>query len=51
MADPRREPNEVSKATLASILRNSRPGVRLNEHMEHREGAVVFQLACKMGWG
>jgi hypothetical protein len=24
-------------------------GVRLNEHMEHPEGAVVFQHACKMG--
>jgi ATP-dependent DNA ligase len=39
----------VRKATLASILRKSRPGVRLNEHMEHSEGAVVFQHACKMG--
>jgi hypothetical protein len=25
----------VRKATLASILRKSRPGVRLNEHLEH----------------
>jgi len=24
-------------------------GVRLNEHMEHPEAAVVFQHACKMG--
>ena len=48
-ADLRREPIEVRKATLASILRNSRPGVRLNEHLEHPEGAVVFQHACKMG--
>ena len=23
--------------------------MRLNEHMEHPEGAVVFQHACKMG--
>ena len=29
--DLRREPIEVRKATLASILRKSRPGVRLNE--------------------
>ena len=42
-------PIEVRKATLASILRNSRPGVGPNEHMEHPEGAVVFQHACKMG--
>ena len=47
--DLRREPIEVRKATLASILRKNRPGVRLNEHMEHPEGAVVFQHACKMG--
>ena len=48
-ADLRREPIEARKATLASILRKTRPGVRLNEHMEHPEGAVVFQHACKMG--
>ncbi len=48
--DLRREPIEVRKATLASILRKGRPGVRLNEHLEHPEGAVVFQHACKMGW-
>jgi ATP-dependent DNA ligase len=47
--DLRREPIEVRKATLASILRKSRPGVRLNEHLEHPEGTVVFQHACKMG--
>ena len=47
--DLRREPIEVRKATLASILRKSRPGVRLNEHLEHPDGAVVFQHACKMG--
>jgi bifunctional non-homologous end joining protein LigD len=48
-ADMRREPIEVRKATLASILRKSRHGLRLNEHLEHPEGAVVFQHACKMG--
>jgi hypothetical protein len=47
--DLRREPIEVRKATLASILRKARHGVRLNEHLEHPEGAVVFQHACKMG--
>ncbi len=47
--DMRREPIEVRKATLASILRKSRPGVRLNEHLEHPEGGVVFQHACKLG--
>jgi len=48
-ADMRREPIEVRKATLASILRKSRHGVRLNEHLEYPEGDVVFRHACKMG--
>jgi bifunctional non-homologous end joining protein LigD len=48
-ADLRREPIEVRKATLASILRKSRHGVRLNEHLEHPDGLTVFQHACKMG--
>jgi bifunctional non-homologous end joining protein LigD len=47
--DLRREPIEVRKSTLASILRKSRPGVRLNEHLEHPEGHVVFHHACKLG--
>ena len=34
--DLRREPIEVRKATLASILRKSRHGVRLNEHLAAR---------------
>ena len=43
------EPIEVRKATLASILRNARHGVRLNEHLKHDCGLTVFQHACKMG--
>ena len=39
----------MRKATLASILHKSRHGVRLNEHLEHPEGALVFQHACKLG--
>ena len=31
------------------VLRKSRHRVRLNEHLEHPEGAVVFQHAFKMG--
>jgi bifunctional non-homologous end joining protein LigD len=46
--DLRREPIEVRKATLASILRKARHGVRLNEHLEHPDGLAVFQHACKM---
>ena len=47
--DMRREPIEVRKATLASILRKSRHGVRFNEHLEYPDGVAVFQHACKMG--
>jgi ATP-dependent DNA ligase len=47
--DLRREPIEVRKATLASILRKAMHGVRLNEHLEHDCGLTVFQHACKMG--
>jgi bifunctional non-homologous end joining protein LigD len=47
--DLRREPIEVRKATVASILRKSRHGVRLNEHLEHDCGLTVFQHACKLG--
>ncbi len=48
-ADLRREPIEVRKATLASILRKARHGVRLNQHLEHPDGLTVFQHACQMG--
>jgi ATP-dependent DNA ligase len=44
-----REPIEVRKATLASILRKARHGVRLNEHLEHNCSLTVFQHACMMG--
>jgi bifunctional non-homologous end joining protein LigD len=33
--DLKREPFEVRKATLASLLRSCSPGVRLNEHLTH----------------
>jgi bifunctional non-homologous end joining protein LigD len=46
--DLRREPLETRKATLASLLRGSLPGVRFNEHLIH-DGGVVFRHACKMG--
>ena len=46
--DLRREPIEVRKATLASLLRGCLPGLRLNEHLTH-PGDLVFAHACKMG--
>jgi bifunctional non-homologous end joining protein LigD len=47
--DLRREPLEVRKATLASMLRRAGPGVQLNEHLAHPDAEVVFRHACKMG--
>ena len=48
--DLRREPIEVRKATLASILRKSRPGLKLNEHLAHPAGQKSFSHACKLGY-
>jgi hypothetical protein len=42
------EPFETRKATLASLLRASLPGLRLNEHLTH-PGDIVFCHACKLG--
>ena len=47
-ADLRREPHEVRKATLASVLAKAALGLRLNEHIE-ADGPTVFAHACKMG--
>jgi bifunctional non-homologous end joining protein LigD len=46
--DLRREPLETRKATLASVLRRTASGLRLNEHIE-ADGPTVFTHACKMG--
>src|SRR5262249_26864710 len=46
--DLRREPLEVRKATLASVLAKAGPRLRLNEHSE-ADGPTVFAHACKMG--
>jgi hypothetical protein len=31
------------------LLRKAGAGVRLNEHLAHPDGEVVFRHACKMG--
>jgi hypothetical protein len=31
------------------VLAKARPGLRLNEHLEHGQGEVVFRHACKLG--
>src|SRR5262245_50275911 len=46
--DLQREPLEVRKATLASVLAKAAPGLRLNAHIE-ADGPTVFAHACKMG--
>jgi bifunctional non-homologous end joining protein LigD len=46
--DLRREPLEVRKATLASVLRGCRSGLQFNQHLAY-PGDVVFAHACKMG--
>ena len=46
--DLRREPLDTRKATLASVLRRTAPGLRLNDHIE-ADGPTVFAHACKMG--
>jgi bifunctional non-homologous end joining protein LigD len=34
---------------LTSVLAKAGPGIRLNEHLEHEDGATVFRHACKLG--
>jgi len=46
--DLRRDPLEVRKATLASIVAKARPGIRFNEHIDGN-GPTIFAHACKMG--
>jgi bifunctional non-homologous end joining protein LigD len=46
--DLRREPLDIRKATLASLLKRAAPDLRLNEHIE-ADGPTVFAHACKMG--
>jgi bifunctional non-homologous end joining protein LigD len=43
----RRDPLEVRKATLASIVAKAGPGIRFNEHIEG-DGPTVFVHACKL---
>ena len=46
--DLRREPLEVRKATLASLLAKVGAGLHINDHIE-ADGPTVFAHACKMG--
>jgi bifunctional non-homologous end joining protein LigD len=46
--DLRRDPLEVRKAALVSVLAKAGSGIRFNEHMEG-DGPTVFAHACKLG--
>jgi len=48
--DLRREPIERRKAALAKLLRHTKAGLLLNEHIDE-PGDVVFRHACKLGLG
>jgi ATP-dependent DNA ligase len=47
--DLRRDALAVRKATLASLLARVAPGLHFNEHMDEKDGPLVFAHACKMG--
>ena len=39
---------ESRKQTLAKLLRQSHPGIVLNQHFED-DGAIIFKHACALG--
>jgi bifunctional non-homologous end joining protein LigD len=39
----------VRKSTLATVLAKAGSGLRLNEHLQHDDGELVFRHACKLG--
>jgi bifunctional non-homologous end joining protein LigD len=47
--DLRRDAWHVRRATLASLLRKAKDGIRLSEHIEGADGAAIFGHACAMG--
>ena len=47
--DLRRELLAVRKATLASLVARAAPGLRFNEHLDEKDGPLVFAQACKLG--
>ena len=48
--DLRREPWEVRRETLTSLLRKAGAGIRLSEHLATTDGEAIFAHACAMGW-
>ena len=38
-----------SPVTLSSLLARVAPGLRFNEHIDEKDGPLVFAQACKLG--
>jgi bifunctional non-homologous end joining protein LigD len=47
--DLRRDSWEVRRATLTSLLRRARDGIRWSEHLATTDGNTIFRHACAMG--
>ena len=47
--DLRTQALDRRKATLARLLTRSTIGIQLNEYLEHDDGALVFEHACRLG--
>ena len=47
--DLRAKPWGARRDVLVELLADAAPGIRLNEHIEDVDGAVVFRQACVMG--
>jgi bifunctional non-homologous end joining protein LigD len=46
----RRDPLAMRKATLASLVAGAASGLRLNEHLDHDDGQLVFEHAAVSGF-
>ena len=44
----RREPLRGPQGHARLLVKVS-PGIRLNEHIQHEDGEIVFRYACKLG--
>jgi bifunctional non-homologous end joining protein LigD len=47
--DVRRVPIEGRKLMLSDLIKGARYGLRLNEHMDGANAALIFRHACQMG--
>ena len=47
--DVRHDPLAVRKATLERVLVQAALGIRFNDHLDHEDGPLVFEHACRLG--